>query len=320
METKLEATTIHSREGSNKYVHTVLGGELVITFVEQNADDVSPRPPGGTPIDTSDNVGHSRFRANITFECDGTGELFDGSYTLVDLSKLVSILALEDEVRDLFTEKPRMIISDTSVCICYEVHGQKKKYPIALKLTPRKYSSENADIVRLQTENRVLKKRLEKLEDRMNDRLDELTSAIGAIKDLLIVRVGGDTNMHRFLQPLLIHGSRKFLRSWDALIAKPDGLMWDNLIAHRYADGMENGWGEHILVYSLSGHSLSGYPMIIDRLMSLMNAMSSKDIRSKDGKSIIQMIDALISRRESSDADRAEWKRLRDHAVARGFQ
>lgn len=64
MEIKLETITIHSREDSNKYVRTVLGGELAITFVEQNADDALSNP---------------RFRAIITFERNGSGELFDGS-------------------------------------------------------------------------------------------------------------------------------------------------------------------------------------------------------------------------------------------------
>lgn len=316
MEAKSVDATIHLPE-VNEYEHEMDCGVLTVRFIREN--DVPPIPGG--VIETTMGNDHCPFSVSLTLEIESNGELFDATYTSDALSKICLFLALEDEARGVFSQEPEDVtLEDGSYTMSYIVKSWRKDYPITLYLHPRKYPDGNADIIKLQAENRALQRRLTKMDEEIKELKEETFNVIGIMKNLMFRFWSDDKNTFDLLVPLTKYGNTDFPRSWGALTCESPEL-W-NILIRRYADRMWSDSNCHILAHALNGeyHWPTHYPMMIERLIDLTGRMRRKDIKCKNDKTVIQRIDEHLATQGISESLRAEWRRLREYVVARGFQ
>lgn len=297
-------------------VHKIPSGELAIkitNFKKEIASGWSFATVGTAVSKVLDKVRYPAFHAQFVFEQYDTGELFEGMFSSAELAKFYPLLALDDEARVILSIVPEIRMSDKNVNICYEITSGCKKYSIVLPLHQPEVSCKNAEVARLQAENRVLRRRLENAERAMDDMKANLPSNEN----------GHSLGMRIFLEKLLDIESSSFSVSWRALCASEDDTMWDALLFHGFA----NRVGKCILTECrgwTSPLSSSGFESMnqlrFDRLSALMKCMTDTTVRYNDKKSIVQQIDELVVSGVKYDSNtRALWLQLHDCAVKHGF-
>jgi len=179
---------------------------------------------------------------------------------------------------------------------------------ISLKLDNSDSKSNAKDSATIAAENHALRKQVVVLETKVqiletavkdaNNKLEALGCAADA------------TRLH--VCPYCIQSS-----AWRSFIHAND-LFWNNLIMSGGGANLAMVQKIHILIHALAHDDLFDHSMI-DRMISCMELMTDRKIRSADGKTLLQNIEAKLSDPNVVGSKAEQLLRLRAKAESGGF-